>query len=621
MDSDVYLDLLAREAPVIDYESPVLRARESGASAAQLAALERAKLLALQVRTNLERHRRREAELAALFETASDLAALRDLDAVLDAIVNRARRLLDTDVAYMTLEDVDHGDTYMRVTAGSTSAAFQQLRLPMGAGLGGLVAQTALPYASADYPHDTRFRHTAEIDDAVTEEGLIAILGVPMRVGGRVLGVLFASDRRHRSFPTGEIALLSSFADHAAVAIESARSLEGTRVALEELDAASSLLHERTASVERAASAHDRLTDLVLRGGDLEQLAAAVTDVLGGSLHVLDAAGRTVGRAGDPGRTDPAEIADAAAVARTAGRAVRCRGSWAAAVAAGAEYLGALVLDSGTELDEADQRILERAAMVTALLMLLRRSQADAETKVRGDLLSELLVAPHRAPDSARERARRLGTDLDAPYTVVVADVAVQDRHPATAAARHASSRGGLATSYEAREVLLLPGADPGPAARAVVKDLGGGSTAGASSPAVGAEAVGTAYREATRCLDALLALGRRETGAGMSELGFLGLVLGEGCDVSTFVRSTIGPLLDYDARRGTQLVDTLHAYFAADRSPGRAHHALHVHVNTVNQRLTRVGQLLGSGWLSPQRSLEIQLALRLHRVQAARHR
>lgn len=619
MDDEVYLELLAREAPVIDYEAPVLRARERGSSAAEVTALERAKLLALQVRTNLERHRRREAELAALFETANDLAALRDLDSVLEAIVNRARRLLDTDVAYMTLEDPDRGDTYMRVTAGSSSAAFQQLRLPMGAGLGGLVAQTGLPYASSDYPRDTRFRHTADIDDAVGEEGLIAILGVPMRVGGRVLGVLFASERRQRSFTTGEIALLGSFADHAAVALESARTLDGARVALEELDAASSLLHERTASVERAASAHDRLTDVVLRGGDLEQLAAAVSDVLGGSLQVVDAEGRMLGRAGASGRANTSAITGAAAVSRTAGRAVRSQGSWVAAVAAGAEQLGALVLRPDSDLDEADQRILERAAMVTALLMLLRRSQADAETKVRGDLLSELLVAPHRAPDSTRERARRLGTDLDAPYTVVVAEVAAPDRQQATAAvARHASARAGLATSYEGREVLLLPGADPSAAAKAVVKELGYGATAGASGPAVSAEAAANAHREATRCLDAILALDKRGIGASMSELGFLGLVLGEGCNVPSFVRSTIGPVLDYDTDRGTELTATLHAYFAADRSPVRAHHVLHVHVNTVNQRLARIGQLLGSDWQSARRSLEIQLALQLHQVQTA---
>jgi hypothetical protein len=40
--------------------------------------------------------------------------------------------------------------------------------------------------------------------------------------------------------------------------------------------------------------------------------------------------------------------------------------------------------------------------------------------------------------------------------------------------------------------------------------------------------------------------------------------------------------------------------------------------VNTVAQRLERVGRLLGDGWQSPARALEIQLALRLHRLSSA---
>ena len=88
----------------------------------------------------------------------------------------------------------------MRVTDGSVSARFQALRLPMGAGLGGLVAQTAAPYATASYFSDARFQHTGEIDDGVRDEGLVAILGVPLIRGSQVIGVLFAADRTERTF-------------------------------------------------------------------------------------------------------------------------------------------------------------------------------------------------------------------------------------------------------------------------------------------------------------------------------------------------------------------------------------------------------------------------------------
>jgi DNA-binding PucR family transcriptional regulator len=68
-------------------------------------------------------------------------------------------------------------------------------------------------------------------------------------------------------------------------------------------------------------------------------------------------------------------------------------------------------------------------------------------------------------------------------------------------------------------------------------------------------------------------------------------------------------------ARRGTDLAGTLSAWFAAGGSHRHAAEALHVHVNTVVQRLERVGSLLGAGWGEPERALEVQLALRLHRL------
>ncbi|MGI3223243.1 hypothetical protein ACRJ4B_03970 [Streptomyces sp. GTA36] len=144
-----FLEFLARDAPSAEFEEPIIGDRALGASAETVAALERSILLALRVRAALDRSRRREAELSALYETVGDLVALRDVDAVLEAIVRRARKLLDTDTdtdtAYLALYDPERGHAYVRETNGSVSAEFQHLLMPLGAGLGGLVVQTASP--------------------------------------------------------------------------------------------------------------------------------------------------------------------------------------------------------------------------------------------------------------------------------------------------------------------------------------------------------------------------------------------------------------------------------------------------------------------------------------------
>jgi sugar diacid utilization regulator len=627
-----FLELLAREAAAVEFDGPLIEARAAGLSADRLAELERARVLALRVRALLERRRRREVELSGLYDTAGDLAGLRDLDAVLRAIARRARHLLGADVAYMTLNDAGAGDTYMRVTDGSVSARFQRLRLPMGAGLGGLVAQTGTPYVTADYAADDRFRHTEEIDSGVGEEGLVAILGVPLRLGPTVIGVLYAANRSARPFAREEVSLLGSLAAHAAVAIDTARLLGETRTALEELSAANATIRAHSASVERAAAAHDRMASLVLRGGGVEDVAAAVTEVLGGAVLALDAHGRPLARLGAIDDPDRAELDEAVAASRVEGRSVRRGGLWYAAVVAGTEDLGALVLRAQDELVDADQRILERAALVTALLLLFRRTVAEAEGRVRGELLDDLVSRPVGDPEGLRVRAARLGVDLDAPYALVAVG---DDAFAGTGAGRqrvlswavsYASTRRGLAAARQGRVLLMLPGTDAGAAARAVARDLsrvtGRPVTAGAGGPSTGPASFAAVAREADRCLVALSALGRAGQGASTAELGFVGLLLGAvgaagDRDVTRFLTDALGPVLDYDVRRGTALVATLEAYFGSGGSLARAAELLHVHVNTVSQRLDRVGRLLGADWQRPERALEVQLALRLHRLRS----
>ncbi|WP_200797436.1 helix-turn-helix domain-containing protein [Streptoalloteichus hindustanus] len=613
-------ELLAEGAPAESFAEVTAAAVAAGLGGAELTEVRRAAETASRVRRALRQHRRREAELSALFETASDLAALRDTDAVLRSIVHRARTLLGTDVAYLSLNDEAEGDTYMRVTDGSVSALFQQLRLGMGEGLGGLVAQTCRPYATAEYPTDARFHHTQPIDRAVLDEGLVAILGVPLTVGDRVLGVLFAADRAPRAFSPDEVALLSSLADHAAIALDTARLLEDTRAALDELNAAHGTIRAHNAAMRRAEQSHDQLTDLVLRGADVPEVAAAVATVLGGGIVVHDAEGAELARvAADP---LPAPTS-AVRASRASGHAVPTDDGWVCAVSAGAELLGSVVLSGRPDLGDADRRLFERAGVVTALLLLLRRSVAEAENRVRGELVNDLVSAPGRDPAGLVARARRLGVDLRAGHVVLVghADDDARDRL-ATAAVRHARAVGGLAGAYGAHAVLVLPGMDAGNAARVAASELGtavgGPVTVGAAGPASGPEALSAAHGEAARCLRAMLATGHSGHGASLAELGFLGVLLGDRADVNGFVAATLGPVLDYDARRGTELVHTLAAYFANGANLTRTRTALHVHVNTVVQRLERVRSLLGPDWQQPDRALEIQIALRLHQLATA---
>lgn len=615
-------DVLARIMHLLAEEAP---ADELGAVAAEVAArpegAERELLLRAvehgrRIRGMLERRARGERETQALYETARDLTSLRDVDDVLHAIVDRVRRLLATDSTYIALIDEATGDAYMRVTSGAVTPGIEQVRQRPGWGVGGYVIQTGQPFATSNYLADPRIRRDPSVATAVEEDRIVSIAGVPIRLGQRVVGALFAADRHERTFEQSEIALLTSLADHAAVVGENARLFARVRATTEDLRRAGERLSAQRRALERASAAHEQLMPLALSRADLDEFAGTLAGILDGTVAVEDGDGRALASATAPGGIGQAALRALDPAAPGPGAAV-------VAVRAGAEAFGRLRFGRVAPLDAADSRTLERAAQTAALLQLMERRTALVEQELRGELVDDLLA--ERPPDweSFQRRAQRFGVlDPAEPHVVVVLNaVEVPRAHVLRAAAAHAAERGGLAGEHRGHVVLLLPGDDASAAARtaAGLRDaVGAAVTAGAAGPGVGPPALRALHDGAARCHRLLLGLGRVGAAAGLAELGVLGSVLeATGPDrVRGVVDRALGPLLAYDAEHESALLPTVERFFACGRNPPAAARALGVHVNTVYQRLDRIDRVLGGrDWREPQGLWEMQMALQLHRL------
>ena len=611
-----FLEMLLAGASREDLDLVVAEAEVSGSSPEQLASLRERHALAMRIHEQMERQRSREAELSALYETARDLTAIRDLDTILAAIVRRARQLLHADMTYLSLNDEPEGASYMKVTDGALTPEFRKLRLPLGTGLLGLVAQSGAPYFTEDYQADERFVHRDYIDTAVQGEQIRAILGVPLTVEGKVIGALLAVHRTVRPFPASEVALLTSFAAHAAIALENARLFEQARAAVAAADEANAELRARSEATERAAHAHDLLTDVLLHGGGVVEVSNVLAEVLGGRLSVYDEEGRLL--AGEDIGTGATTEWDAVERARTSGRSVHTGdGAWVAVAAAGDEHLGTLVLIATEPLDLPEQRTLERGALVTALVLLFGRIEAEAESRVRGELLSDLLSGRDLDGDRLLQRARQQGADLEGALVVAVAQPT--EEAPELQVARIASSLarelGGIGGTHDGVAVVL--GHDEPLRLGETLRERLGGATVGVATSAGGAGGITDGWREARQTLAAMLRLGRTGEVSDPAGLGLARLLLGGNGpqDLEEFVDRTVGPVLRYDAARDTQLAATLDAWLATGSALRDTAERLHIHPNTVTQRLDRVGQLLGDGWRQPDRKLDLQLALQMVRL------
>jgi GAF domain-containing protein len=624
------LGMLAAEAPLERFEGEI-----EGRDADSIALLG----AALRVRLTLTDLRRREQELVALNETAEDLASLRDVEQVLRAIVRRGRQLLGSELAYITLVDEKTHTTYMRTVEGNVTEGFAHLRLPLGAGLGGLVAELATPVATPNCQTDGRLRHPDGHRAALTDEGLVAVLGVPLKRGGRVAGVLYAADRYQRTFSSHDIALLSCLATHAAIAIDNARMFEETRQSLHALAEAGQQASRRGEALERIAAVRERLLRAVLEGADLPEVADLLADALTASVMIVDVAGRVLASAhvdrdalardvhyrGTITEDGPnvLELRDALARTVRAGRIQTLEGCgenirWLAPIPAGRSSAGAVMVGRIEALDDAERSILENAALVIGLMVAGERAVAAAEERVRAELLNDLLLAPDRHPEHLRRRSQLLGVELDRPHAVAVA--CVDGESPGQALRTLARETGGLAGEHLGRSVLILADMAPVAAGELFASRLhsvtGHAVTVGVAGPAAGARGLAQAYEEADRCLKCAQTLDQRGI-VSAERLGMFGLLLAPHArpDVDRFVDATIGPLLAWDAEHSRDLLGTLEGLYANSGNVTRAAAALFVHVNTLYQRIDRIRALLGVDPQDPHEGLGIQLALRLHRL------
>lgn len=609
------MTLLAESAPaseVFAVAESIARRAPSEAAGASL------REQTLRVKDLLDRRARRDRDLSALFDTAKDLASLKDLTAILTSIAARGRELLGTDLAYLSLIDESGTETSIRVTDGTVSPLLQHLRLPIDVGVGGPVALTGMSHQSSDYLRDERISHNADVDAAVAAEGIKAILGVPLKVSGNLIGILFAADRSRRTFAADEVEILSSLGTLAALAIEKTQLLDQSREALAEIESAHAATVEHQAAIDRGAAAHELFTAIIFRGGGLEELTAALHDVLAVPAVILDADGELLASVGFP--RGPESLPRVPPRDPEAGTPQTDReGEWLVIpIDAVHDRLGALALSHPTPLSDVNGRIAARAATVAALLLFWRRSVAETSDRDRSAFLIEAVSRPAGVKPAHLPSASSSLPD-GADWRVYAIRSEVPDRRVLSVLSRRLGSQHVMHVRYADELVVAFWSPDPvlsaADLAPRLAAELDADVTIGEATSTAGLVGLRDAYEEASMCLKVLHALGRQRTGADRTRLGVAGLLLSDSRDLNSFVTNQLGPVLEYDRRRGTDLTATLDAYFRTNRSVNETAQALHVHPNTVTQRLARIDHLLGPNWRDGTPSLDVQLSLVIHTV------
>jgi len=191
--------------------------------------------------------KQKEKSLKLISEVSRLLVKERDLDYVLNEIVNVVRKLLKVDrVSLLLLED---NHLKIRASIGIPKDIAEKVSIKIGEGIAGHVAKTKEPLLVKDIEKDERFKNYRSGGKYSSN----SLLSVPVLVQGELLGVLNVNNKvSGYIFNEDDMRILCVLADYAAIAIHNSRLISEILKHEKELEESNKQLKEKNEELEQA---------------------------------------------------------------------------------------------------------------------------------------------------------------------------------------------------------------------------------------------------------------------------------------------------------------------------------------------------------------------------------
>jgi PucR family transcriptional regulator, purine catabolism regulatory protein len=415
------------------------------------------------------------------------------------------------------------------------------------------------------------------------------------------------------------------------------------------------ILEQRTLLHERQQELHTQLMELALGGAGMPAIVDRLAEITGHAVAWQDLEGLV--RHASPGaRSDAvakALAADHAAVRRWAESVsvlaadppvheIRLAGTAGLARLVSPvpvrDGIGGLVsvIAPEAELDQVARLAVARAASACAIELDRERAVRRARDELEGEFVESLLAGTYSSEEAVRERAERLGFDVEGTSVVLVVRAepgngAARAQHELLRAGHGWIQRrapGALCTVRGGALAAVLPlgGERTAPAVHRLASDLrlectGAVGTeqvlVGVGRPKPGIGGVRASYREADQALTMGLRLFGGGRVVGFGDLGLYRLLyaLQGHPELREFYDDQVRTLVEYDRRTGAGLMRTLEAFFRCHGSPTEMAGLLHLHRNTVLYRLRRIEEIGRLRLDDPETRLNLHLCLRVREV------
>lgn len=158
--------------------------------------------------------------LESLIDASLIFSSTLDIDTLLNIILQKAEELMDAEASSVFRIDEEKKELYFITARGEKGKEVKEIRIPMGKGIVGWVAQHKKPLLVPDVTKDSRWFSGV---DKKTKFVTRSILAVPLMVKGKIIGVAEVLNKRGgKKFTKDDLEMYMSLANQMAIAIENA---------------------------------------------------------------------------------------------------------------------------------------------------------------------------------------------------------------------------------------------------------------------------------------------------------------------------------------------------------------------------------------------------------------
>ena len=577
------------------------------------------------------------------------------LPEIIAKVIDLVTRMLDSEMAGVMLYNQDTNELVLQKPAFrvTNDEVINTYRVPLNNDSNTAnVYLTGEPYISNDSRHDFRLRQKFvklfNSDNCIT---------IPLEIEQRRIGILHISNKKSGKFTEDDLDILSFLTSHVAIFIENTIIHERERRQAEELADLNAKLQAHHASMEKIFAVHNHLIHQVLNEDGMSLMVKTLADLLGAPVFIEDNHSNLLIS------SHPGEIVPTRVLLQEQGK-MFLLGKGQAVISAPYLYgdrqvtrvtapigearypMGYLSMLIQAETKPSDVKMLafEQGTMALALEMMKDRIKFETESRFRSEFFDDLFAEKHEDIENIKQRADFFQYDLGKSSRVVVISLdedegtgkknsddrnyaLYQGFHHLVSSAVQKTFPGSMAAGKRNCVEVLLPVAaklnqDALQQKLAEVRErLTAYSTKGRILIGVGGECryfddYHRSYHQARKALAIGDFLTQQNGVVIYDQLGIYSLLF-EISDLDLLrkiVTDKLGPLLDYDEKKGSDLVNTLEVYLKTGGGLKETAQILFIHVATVKYRISRIQEFIQVDLRKTKNHFDLQLALFTHR-------